>query len=98
MSAVPEFRKITHPNRVSMNRLPLHERDALQMTLEDAVEMANEGEPSEGYELLRGARYRAEELAADDDAPEWAEALMNLYDQALERYVSRWETGGARRT
>ena len=70
--------------------LPRHEMDGYLMALEDADDLAREGKPQEGYDLLRGAHYRAQELAAAVDAPPWAEMLSQRYELALAQFAKQW--------
>jgi hypothetical protein len=64
--------------------IPRHELDLLQITLDEAVEYAGDGNVADGYESLQGALYRAETIEVE---AEWGSALVRRYREALETYT-----------
>ena len=72
--------------------LPAHERANLEMTVEDARELAEGSEASEGRDLLEGGLYRAEQLR--DTGEVWGAELVARYQAALRSFTSGYESSG----
>ena len=65
--------------------IPEHERANLEMTVEEAMELAQAGEADAGRDLLQGGLYRAEQFR--DSGVEWGETLVRCYRAAMTRFA-----------
>ena len=66
--------------------IPEHERANLEMTVEEAMELAQAGEFDAGRDLLQGGLYRAEQL--QDSGADWGATLVRCYRAALARFAA----------
>jgi hypothetical protein len=55
------------------------------------VDLARDGDPAAGYQVLLAGLQRAEELYAEGLS--WAEELVQRYLDARERFAERWGVG-----
>jgi hypothetical protein len=68
-----------------MAAIPPHELDLLTITVDEAIELAGEGEREDAYDCLYGGLCRVEDLAAEEDAP-WGPELLARWRHALEQF------------
>ena len=65
--------------------IPATQIDTLAITWVDAVDLAHEGDLTQGYDALLTGLHRAEELR-DDCHESWAGKLVTRWRQAVQRY------------
>jgi hypothetical protein len=82
-------------DRVVLMSIPPHEIDLLQMTIDEAAELAATGQTEEGYDAINGGLFRAEELARGGDP--WGVALARRWLQALDEYCRLYGTPSSQR-
>jgi hypothetical protein len=68
-------------------KVPPHEKRHYIRTVMEAIVMARQGKPLEGYDHLLAARRRL--LTEANAGEEWVEVVAHWYQQTLNRYVSR---------
>jgi len=71
--------------------LPDHELNTFLTTVADAVDVAREGDPAEGYTAPLAGLHRAREAEADGEV--WAGELGTRYRDALERFAEMYAAG-----
>jgi uncharacterized protein YjbI with pentapeptide repeats len=82
----PEARR--PPRALSVPDAATHEIDTLTMTVTDAIDMAREGQITDGYACLVWGLHRAEEIAGDGIA--WGAELVMRWQQACDNYARRY--------
>lgn len=83
-------RSYRHPTNLPP-MMPDHELSAFLMTVTQAVDLARDGAPAAGYEVLLAGLQRAEGLHAEGLS--WAEELVGRYLDARKRFAVRWGVG-----
>jgi hypothetical protein len=71
--------------------LPIHELETFLITVEEAVDLARDGDAADGYEALLAGLHRAREA---EDEP-WGEELIRRYSEAVERFAALYSVGRA---
>lgn len=71
--------------------IPHHELDTFLLTVNGAVELAEEGQAAEGYSALLAGVERARE-AAEVGEP-WGGELVRRWQDARDRYAERYQIG-----
>jgi hypothetical protein len=64
--------------------IPKHELDNLDMAAEEAQDLAETGETTEGLDILEGGLYRAEQLR--EAGEEWGAELVQRWQAVLQSY------------
>ena len=72
----------------SVDVLPTHEIDTLTLTVTEAIDLAAEGKPEDGYTALLAGLQQAEEVAAD--GVEWGKELVSRWRTACENYAKHY--------
>jgi hypothetical protein len=73
--------------------IPRPELDTFLLTVNEAVELAEEGQAADGYTALLAGLARARE-AVEDGEP-WGEELVRRWEVAVENYAARRRIGRA---
>jgi hypothetical protein len=70
--------------------IPAEEAERLAAAVFDALELAHDGQPAEGYTVLLAGLARAQA-----GAEEWGPDLVERWEWAVEVYAQRWGIGRA---
>ena len=68
--------------------LPTNEIDTLTMTVTEAINLAAEGKPEDGYTILLVGLQRVEEIATE--GIEWGRELVERWRTAGENYAKHY--------
>jgi hypothetical protein len=71
--------------------LPDNELASFLLTVEDALDLARDGEAADGYEMLLAGLHRAREV----DGQPWADELVGRYSLAVARFAEMYHIGRA---
>jgi hypothetical protein len=71
--------------------LPRNELDLFLVMVEDAVDLAREGDAADGYEMLLAGLHRARDVEGEP----WGEELVSRYLEALDRFAGLYGIGRA---
>jgi hypothetical protein len=69
--------------------LPRNEFDLFLVMVEDAEDLAHEGDAADGYEVLLAGLHRARDVEGEP----WGEELVRRYLEAVERFAARYRIG-----